>query len=95
MPVSFFFEPTAFPKPCRHDFLPKSRSDGGKLASYEVAGNAPNKFIRPERTPDSAVPPGRNHFGTANPAQCAGLISSVAPRQFPTAAQIIFNCEMR
>jgi len=63
--------------------LPESRSDGRKLASHEVAGNAPNQFTRPERTPDSAVPPGRNHFGTANPARCAGLISGVAPRQFP------------
>jgi hypothetical protein len=66
--------------------LPESRSDGRKLASYEVAGIAPKKFNRPEGTPDSAVPPGRNHFGTANPAQCAGLISGVAPRQFRSAA---------
>jgi hypothetical protein len=70
--------------------LPESRSDGWKLASYEVAGNTPDKFTRPERTTDSAVPPGRNHFVTTNPAQCAGLISGVAARQFPTVAQIIF-----
>jgi hypothetical protein len=48
------------------------RSDGRKLASYEVAGNTPDKFNRPERTTDSAVPPGRKYFGTSNPAQCAG-----------------------
>jgi hypothetical protein len=63
--------------------LPESRSDGRKLASYEVAGNAPNKFTRPAGMLDSAVPSGRNHFGTADPARCAGLISGVAPRQFP------------
>jgi hypothetical protein len=54
-----------------------------EINSYEVAGNTPDKFTRPERTTDSAVPPGRNHFGTADPAQCAGLISIVAPRQKP------------
>jgi hypothetical protein len=75
--------------------LPESRSDGRKLASYEVAGNAPDKFTRPERTMDSAIPPGRNHFGTANRARCAGLIFSVAPRQFQAVAQIIFNREIR
>jgi hypothetical protein len=29
-----------------------------KLASYEVAGNAPNQFMRPERTPDFHRPAG-------------------------------------
>jgi hypothetical protein len=75
--------------------LPESRSDDRKLASYEVAGNTPNQFHRPERTPDSNVPPGRNHFGTANPARCAGLISGVAPSNFPTVARFIFNREIR
>ena len=34
-------EPNVFPKSCRLDFLPESRSDGWKLASYEVAGHRP------------------------------------------------------
>jgi hypothetical protein len=61
--------------------LPESRRDGRKLASYAVAGNAHNKFTRPERTMDSTVPSGRNHFGTANPARRAGLISKVPAGQ--------------
>ena len=39
-----------------------SRSDRWKLASYEMAGNASDKFVRPERTMDSAVPSGRISF---------------------------------
>jgi hypothetical protein len=46
-----------------------------KLASYEVAGNAPHEIIYPERMPDSNVPSGRIYFGTTNPARRAGLIS--------------------
>jgi hypothetical protein len=46
----------------------------------EVLGNPANKFIRPERTPDSIVPSGRFIFRTTNPARRAGLISVVAPR---------------
>ena len=46
-----------------------------KLASYEVAGRATSKFIRPERTMDSAVLSGRILF-RFYPARCAGLISS-------------------
>jgi hypothetical protein len=38
----------------------KSRSDAWKLASYEVAGNASDKSVRPERTMDSTV--FRTHF---------------------------------
>ena len=34
---------------------------------------------------DSAVPLARNHFGSANPARCAGLISGIAPRGVPGA----------
>ena len=34
----------------------ESRSDAWKLASYEVAGNVSDEFVRPERTMASAVP---------------------------------------
>jgi hypothetical protein len=76
-----YAEPSAFCRVVSHDFCPRSRSDYRELASYEVAGKTPAIFIRPERTMDSAVPLGRNIFGTDNPARCAGLISGVAPRQ--------------
>jgi hypothetical protein len=46
-----------------------------KLASYEVAGNAPARFIRPERTMDSAVPSGRIRFGSVNQTLRVWLIS--------------------
>ena len=55
-------EPSAFCGVVSLDFLLESRSDGGKLASHKVAGNTSPKLIRPERTKDSVVPPGRNEL---------------------------------
>jgi len=47
-----------------------------KLASYEVAGNVSDKFVRPERTMDSAVPSGRISFCDVNQTLRVWLISS-------------------
>jgi len=46
-----------------------------KLASYEVAGHAFVMLVRPERTRDSTVPPGRILFWTRNQTRCVWLIS--------------------
>jgi hypothetical protein len=54
----------------------KSRSDAWKLASYEVAGNVADKFARPERTTDSAVPSGRISIWAVNQTLRVWLISS-------------------
>jgi len=56
----------------------RRRSRGAKrwkLASYEVAGNAPGKFVRPERTMDSAVLSGRISFCDVNQTLRVWLIS--------------------
>jgi hypothetical protein len=46
-----------------------------KLASYEVAGRAFVRLVRPERTMDSAVPSGRILFWARNQTRCVWLIS--------------------
>ena len=46
-----------------------------KLASYEVAGDAPARLVRPDRTMDSAVPSGRIAFGAVNQTLRVWLIS--------------------
>ena len=48
--------PTTMPRLRRWGNVAERRR---KLAGYEVAGNLSMLFVRPERTTDSAVPPGR------------------------------------
>jgi hypothetical protein len=47
----------------RARFAGLSRSDGWKLASYEVAGDAPAMFVRPEGTMDFRRPFRTDFFG--------------------------------